>query len=73
MTFFQQPKFKEQTKQAETPQHPQDVPPHMVVIDGGNLIKLVEDNPDIQPGKTDIQTPFGWVPLNYDPQTGEMK
>jgi hypothetical protein len=71
MTFFQQPKFRDQQPQRE--ESPQDVPPHMVVIDGGNLIKLVEDNPEIPEGKTDIQAPFGWVPLNYNPETGEMK
>ncbi len=51
------------------------VDPSTVTIDGdlSKLIKVVEDNPDIQEGKVDAIGPFGFIPVNYDPETGEMK
>ena len=54
------------------------IDPRLVLIDGNNLIKLVEDNPSIPVGKTDIGSgtfppPIGqWQPMNYNPQTGEV-
>jgi hypothetical protein len=48
--------------------------PRNIIIDGSNLIKLVADNPDIKPGKTDkgIFQFDMWVPVNYNPETGEI-
>lgn len=51
------------------------IDPRTVIIDGKDLIKLIEDNPDIPEGKTDkgIAQFDMWQPINYSPETGEMK
>ncbi len=49
-------------------------PPDRVIIDGAQLIKEGEDNPEIPMGKFDIGQGMAkqWNPLNYNPQTGEL-
>lgn len=70
--------FNYQVKEEETPPEPkpeEKIDPRMVIIDGTNLVKLVEDNPEIPEGKTDVgifQLDV-WEPMNYDIKTGEMK
>jgi hypothetical protein len=73
MTFFEQPKFKQQPEPEPEDRKQDKVPPQIITIDGSNLIKEVPDNKDIPEGKIDIITMFYSVPFNYDPQTGEMK
>lgn len=77
MSFFSYQHNAGAARPSTEPQqeHPEmKVPPHMVIIDGANLVKLVEDNPEVPEGKTDIGNGMMgmWQPVNYNPQTGEM-
>jgi hypothetical protein len=74
MSFFSYQHNAGAARPSAEPQPEMKVPPHMVIIDGTNLVKLVEDNPEIPEGKTDAGSGVHgfWQPLNYNPATGEM-
>jgi hypothetical protein len=78
MSFFpsmkdEEPKAQQEQEQPQ-PQKPPKIDPRFIIIDGTNLVKLVEDNPDIPVGKTDrgIFEAGLWIASNYNPATGEM-
>lgn len=76
MSFFSyQPPPGAERPQPDAPTQPEmKVPPHMVIIDGTNLVKVVADNPEIPEGKTDVGNGEfrHWQALNYNPATGGM-
>jgi hypothetical protein len=81
LTFFPnqgpRPAPEQKEQQQDRQEQQQKVDPRMVIIDGSNLIKVVEDNPEIPEGKVDrglgMAGPYGmWQPSNYNPETGEQ-
>lgn len=75
MSFFS---YKPQEEKPGVPpsqsEKEMNIPPHMIIIDGTNLVKLIEDNPELPEGPTDIGNgQFGvWRPCNYNPETMEI-
>jgi hypothetical protein len=78
MSFFKP--FPQQPIPEVTPEEPlqkeQYIDPRMVIIEGTNLIKVVDDNPEIKEGKVEkyLNGPMSdMVPYNYDLKTGDIK
>lgn len=75
MSFFSyQPREESPAKPKPEPEMNQKVNPHNVLISGDNFIKVIDDNPELPSGKVDIGQGMlrSWVPLNYNPETGEI-
>jgi hypothetical protein len=72
MSFFN---YKPQTENPQVSKPEVKVDPHTVIIDGSNLIKVVEDNPELPELPVDIGMGLQgiWQPCNYDHTTGKVR